>query len=149
MSTLETVLDVVSALCLVLGAVLSLSAGVGLVRFPDLISRMHAGAKPQVLGLLLMLLGALLQVGWSAVPEMLLVAAFQVVTVPVATHLLARASFRSGAADRSRLEVDDLSSQLRPLARPSGTAGPQGSPVEGSAPDRAGDDGSGPVDRGP
>lgn len=115
---LESVADVVSAVCLVVGALLSLSAGIGLVRFPDLLSRMHAGSKPQAFGLLVMLFAASLQVGWAAVPVLVLVAVFQVMTVPVATHLLARASFRSGAAATAQLEVDDLTAALHDPEEP-------------------------------
>jgi len=45
--------DVVAFACLLAGAALCLTAGLGLVRFPDVLSRMHAGTKPQVLGVLL------------------------------------------------------------------------------------------------
>ncbi len=109
---METVADVASAVFLVVGGLLTLSAGIGLVRFPDLLSRMHAGSKPQAFGLLVMLFAAALQVGWPAVLALVLVAVFQVMTVPVATHLLARAAFRTGAAATSQLEVDDLSGVL-------------------------------------
>ncbi len=47
--------DGIAAVLLVLGAALSTVAGIGLFRFPDQLSRMHAGTKPQVLGLLLVL----------------------------------------------------------------------------------------------
>ena len=43
------------ALASALGA--GVAAGVGVVRFPDLLARMHAGTKPQVLGLVLLLAG--------------------------------------------------------------------------------------------
>lgn len=133
MSALASVADVVSAVCLVVGGLLTVTAGLGLVRFPDVLSRMHAGSKPQAFGLLVMLFGAALQVGWGAVPVLVLVAVFQVMTVPVATHLLARVSFRTGAADTSRLEVDDLSGALRrpgedsgpPAGAPAGERGPR------------------------
>ena len=52
-----TVADVVSAVCLLGGAFFALAAGVGALRFPDLLSRMHAATKPQVLGLVLVLVG--------------------------------------------------------------------------------------------
>src|SRR5690606_39268734 len=54
-AVLDTVLDAAAAVCLVLGALMSLAAAIGLVRFPDLLTRMHAGTKPQVFGLLLLL----------------------------------------------------------------------------------------------
>ncbi len=52
-----SVLDVVALGCLLAGAFLCLTAGLGLVRFPDVLSRMHAGTKPQVLGVLLVMVG--------------------------------------------------------------------------------------------
>ena len=55
--TWDTAFDIASACCLVAGALLGLAAAIGLVRFPDLLSRMHAATKPQVLGLLLVVLG--------------------------------------------------------------------------------------------
>ncbi len=118
MIALASVADVVSAVCLVVGGLLTVTAGLGLVRFPDVLSRMHAGSKPQAFGLLVMLFGAALQVGWGGVPVLVLVAVFQVMTVPVATHLLARVTFRTGAADTSRLEVDDLSGALQRPGEP-------------------------------
>ena len=59
----HTVLDVIALLCLVGGSLMSLAAAVGLVRFPDLLSRMHAGTKPQVLGLLLLLTAVAIESG--------------------------------------------------------------------------------------
>ena len=50
---LADVVDVAGAVLLLLGAFLCLAAAVGLVRFPDVLSRMHAATKPQTLGLLL------------------------------------------------------------------------------------------------
>ena len=49
--TLDEILDLIAAVLLLLGGLLSLAAGVGLVRFPDALSRLHAATKPQVLGL--------------------------------------------------------------------------------------------------
>ena len=54
----STVLDVVAGACLVAGALLAFAAGVGLLRFRDVLARTHTAAKPQVLGLLLILIGA-------------------------------------------------------------------------------------------
>ena len=49
--------------------------GLGLVRFPDVLSRMHAGTKPQVLGVLLVMVGGAIRLqGWSATWMLLLVA---------------------------------------------------------------------------
>jgi multicomponent Na+:H+ antiporter subunit G len=103
------VLDVIAGACLVLGALLSLSAGVALLRFPDLLSRMHAATKPQVLGLLLVLLGCALRLREAVdVTTLLLVAVFQMATAPVAAHMIGRAAYRAGQTRADLLVVDDL-----------------------------------------
>ncbi|MFI7701099.1 monovalent cation/H(+) antiporter subunit G [Nonomuraea sp. NPDC049480] len=80
--------------CLLLGAALALSAGVGLVRFRTTLDRMHAGTKPQVAGVLLVLLGMWLhRPAWATAGPLLLVAAAQVVTVAVAAYMVARAAY--------------------------------------------------------
>ncbi|MEN9620329.1 MAG: hypothetical protein RL499_522, partial [Actinomycetota bacterium] len=48
-----SILDIAAASLLVVAALLTLSAAIGLVRFPDPLSRLHAGTKPQILGLVL------------------------------------------------------------------------------------------------
>lgn len=105
---MSAVLDVVSAVLMVAGALLSFTAGIGLVRFGDVLARMHAGAKPQALGILLMLLAAALQTGLRTAVVLVLVAFFQLLTVPVGTHLMARSAYRSGLAPTEQLASDDL-----------------------------------------
>ncbi|MEP7762697.1 monovalent cation/H(+) antiporter subunit G [Sanguibacter sp. 25GB23B1] len=107
--TWTTVADVAAALCLLAGAFLAFAAGVGVVRFPDLLSRMHAGTKPQVLGLILLLMGEALRVRNLQVLGMLvLVAVFQLMTAPVAAHMVGRAGYRTGKVRSDLLEVDEL-----------------------------------------
>jgi multicomponent Na+:H+ antiporter subunit G len=101
--------DVVSAVLLLTGVLLAVVAALGLVRLPDVFSRMHAATKPTTLGLLLVTVGAALRMeeGEDAV-ELLLVAAFQFLTAPVAAHMIGRAAYRTGAGAREQLVVDDL-----------------------------------------
>lgn len=111
--TWTTVADWVGAIFLLCGAFLTLAAGVGVLRFPDLLSRMHAGAKPQSLGVLLALSGLALRLRTgAAVAGLLLIAAFQIMTAPVAAHLVARAGYRTGKIDRELLLVDELTADL-------------------------------------
>lgn len=106
---MSTALDVLSSVLLLLGVAFALLAGLGLLRFPDVFSRMHAATKPATLGLLCVVLGAALQMedGSDAV-KLLLVGAFQFLTAPVAAHMIGRAAYRSGAGDRAHLVVDEL-----------------------------------------
>ncbi|MEH0828965.1 MULTISPECIES: monovalent cation/H(+) antiporter subunit G [unclassified Micromonospora] len=104
-----TVADWLGAVALVVGALLSLAAGIGVLRFPDVLDRMHAATKPQVLGALLLLLGLALRLRTPADLGMIgLVAVFQLVTAPVAAQMIGRAAYRSGRVDRSLLETDEL-----------------------------------------
>ena len=92
--------DVLGLLCLLGGAVLCLSAAIGLWRFNDLFSRMHAGSKPQVLGVLLVALGIGLRTREPGDVGMLLVlVACHLITVPVAAQMTGRAALRIGQAD--------------------------------------------------
>ncbi|MFD3685247.1 monovalent cation/H(+) antiporter subunit G [Nocardiopsis sp. NPDC058631] len=114
---LVTVLDWIAILCLLVGAFFSLVAGIGLIRFPDLLARMHTTAKPQVLGLLLVLVG----IGIRLIPEetnvfnigtLLLVGLFQIVTVPVAGHIVARVGYRTGRIREDLIVRDELAEKL-------------------------------------
>ncbi|MVA75223.1 Na+/H+ antiporter subunit G [Auraticoccus sp. F435] len=94
---LEQVLDIAGLVCLLLGSLLCLTAAIGVLRFGDLLTRMHAGTKPQVLGLLLVLLGVGLRLRTGIDMGMIvLIGLFQLLTVPVAAQLVARAAARTG-----------------------------------------------------
>lgn len=102
-------IDVLAGTSLILGSLLTLTAGIGLVRFPDVLTRMHAATKPQSLGILLILLGLALRVeDRSVLAVIALAAVFQLVTAPVSAHMLGRAALRAGHVDRARLTRDDL-----------------------------------------
>lgn len=95
-----TVADVVGSVALVAGALLCLAAAIGLLRFRDILSRMHAATKPQVLGILLVLLGVGLRLRSPLdIGMLLLIGAFQLLTVPVAGHMISRAAYRTGLVD--------------------------------------------------
>ena len=103
------VADVVAAVFLLCGAFLAFAAGVGVVRFPDLLARMHAATKPQVLGLILVLIALALRLrSWSAVGMLVLVVVFQLMTSPVAAHMVGRAGYRTGKVRSDLLVLDDL-----------------------------------------
>jgi multicomponent Na+:H+ antiporter subunit G len=109
MSVLSTIADVIAVGCLLAGAFLCLTAGLGLVRFPDVLSRMHAGTKPQVLGILLVMVGGAIRLqGLAAAWMLLLVAAFQLLTAPVRAHLISRVAYRRRHVRRDLLVVDEL-----------------------------------------
>jgi multicomponent Na+:H+ antiporter subunit G len=113
----DLLLEVIAGVCLVLGALMSLAAAIGLLRFPDLLSRMHAATKPQVFGLLLLLIGLALQLrSWAAVPVLIVAWLFQLLTVPVSAHMVGRAGYRTKHLHRETLSVDDLDAVVQKAA---------------------------------
>lgn len=91
------VLEAVSGVLVVLGAVVTLSGAVGLLRLPDFYTRIHAVSLTDTTGLGLILLGLLLQApDWGVGVRLMLVLAFLVLTSPTATHALAQAARKDG-----------------------------------------------------
>jgi multicomponent Na+:H+ antiporter subunit G len=112
-ATFYDVVDFVGALLLFAGALLSVVAAVGILRFPDLLTRMHSATKPQVLGLVLVALGLALVLRDTASSLVLvLVVLAQLVTAPVAGHMVGRASYRAGQMDKDLLLVDEISDSM-------------------------------------
>lgn len=109
MDVVAAVCDVAAGVCLLGAVVLSVSAGVGLLRFRDALGRLHAATKPQVFGLLLVLVAlALSQRSWGLLLVLLPVFALQALTAPVAAHMIARAAYRSGQLPQDGLAFDEL-----------------------------------------
>lgn len=107
------VADVASAVLLLVGAFLAMVAAIGVLRFPDLLTRMHAATKPQVLGLLLIILGLGLRLRSPLnVGMLVLIAAFQLLTAPVSAHMLGRTAFRRTRIRQDLLLVDELTPTL-------------------------------------
>lgn len=116
--TLAGAFDVLSAVLILCGAALALAASIGIVRFPDVLSRMHAATKPQVLGMLLVLTGTAIQLRNSVDVWMLvLTGAFQLTTAPVAAHLVGRLAYRTRHIRRDLLLLDEIDSSP-PSTRP-------------------------------
>ncbi|HEX5533324.1 MAG TPA: monovalent cation/H(+) antiporter subunit G [Actinomycetales bacterium] len=103
-------LDTAGLVCILAGALLSLAAAIGLLRFPELLSRMHAGTKPQVLGVLLTLVGVGLSLRSGLDIGMLVVVAlFQGLTIPIGAHMVGRAAYRTDVIRETDLAFDELS----------------------------------------
>ncbi len=111
--TWTSLLDVAGAVSLLLGSFLCLAGAIGLIRFPDTLSRLHAATKPQTLGLILILTGLALTLRtWAAVTTLVLLAETQFFTSPVSAHLVGRAAYLNRSVDTGSLEVDELSEAL-------------------------------------
>jgi multicomponent Na+:H+ antiporter subunit G len=90
-------LELVSWVCLVAGALLSIVGGIGMHRFPDFYSRIHAASTTDTLCAVLILLGLGLQAGLSLASfKLFLIFGFLFFTSPTATHALANAALHGG-----------------------------------------------------
>lgn len=113
--------DLVAAVCFLIGALLAMIAAIGVLKLPDLLSRMHAATKPQVLGLVFVLVGLGFRLRDPSVIGMLvLIGLFQLLTTPVANHMVGRASLRAGQVRTERLVVNDLDGVLPDREEPRG-----------------------------
>ena len=100
--------EVLVSAFLLLGSAFSLIAAIGVARFPDFYCRMHAAAKAGAFGGTLLLLAAGFALG-SAKAWFLcgLVVVFFYLTTPAASHLLARAAWRRGAARVAATRIEN------------------------------------------
>lgn len=110
--------DVVSGVLILAGVALSVLAGIGLHRFPDVFARMHAATKPATLGLVLILAGSALQVDEAGdVAKLLLVVGLQFLTAPVGAQVVGRAAYRAGTELSPETSVDELADAEGPPRR--------------------------------
>ena len=86
--------DIVTGVVWLAGAVFALLAAVGVLRMPDVFTRMQASTKASTLGLGCLLIGAALQMGdFASFIRIASIGAFVLLTTPVAGHVIARASY--------------------------------------------------------
>lgn len=117
--TADLFFEIASVICLALGSFLCLAAGVGLLRFPDALSRLHAATKPQILGLLFVLAAIALQNHtWATVLALLPVIVFQMITAPVSAHMVGRAGYRTGNFRSELLIADELDDAIEAASEP-------------------------------
>lgn len=119
----DAVIDVTVLVLILLGALLCLSAAVGLLYFRDVPTRLHAATKPQVLGLFLICIAIALSqrsIGGLVLGVVLVIPIIlmQFATAPLSAHMVARQAYRNGTIEQRGLVVDELaeSKQTPPAA---------------------------------
>ena len=105
----NAVADTVALVLVLIGALLCLTASIGLLRFRDVPTRLHAATKPQVLGLLLICIAiALAMRAWPVAAFVAPIFLIQLATAPLSAHMVGRAAYRNGTLDEGALYVDEL-----------------------------------------
>jgi multicomponent Na+:H+ antiporter subunit G len=109
-------LTLLAGILILLGAVFTMLAGIGTLRFDDVYARMHPAAKGPTLGLLLVALGAAIELReLGPILALALVVVLQFLAAPLGAHLLGRAIHISLPLRPD--EVDELSDDLRASLR--------------------------------
>jgi multicomponent Na+:H+ antiporter subunit G len=95
---ITTIITTVTAAIFILGGLFFLTvSSLGIIRFPDFYSRNHGVGKSETLGSMLTLIGLAIYNGFEITSgKLLLILLFLVFANPTATHIIARAAFRSG-----------------------------------------------------
>lgn len=90
-------IDALSWVCLVGGGFFCVVGAVGMLRMPDFYTRMHAASVIETLGAGLILVGLMLQAGFTLVAVKLMIVGMLIFFAsPTATHALARAAMARG-----------------------------------------------------
>ncbi|HTN99056.1 MAG TPA: monovalent cation/H(+) antiporter subunit G [Microthrixaceae bacterium] len=106
---MSTFVNVISAGFMITASLFVLLAGVGLHRFDDVFSRIHAATKAVTFGVLLVAIGASFQLDNSVdVVKLILAAVLQLISAPVGSHILARASYSAGTELSPLTRIDQL-----------------------------------------
>ncbi len=94
---IDLALDIISWLFLLSGSFFCLTGAVGLLRFPEFFSRIHAASLTDTLGASLILIGLMFQAGWGlALPKLILILIFSLLAGTTASHAMAKAALKSG-----------------------------------------------------
>lgn len=94
---MDILFDTISWVFLVTGSFFCLTGGIGLLRFPDFFSRIHAASLTDTLGAGLILIGLMFQAGWTlALPKLVLILLFSLLAGTTASHAMAKAALKSG-----------------------------------------------------
>lgn len=95
------------------GSALTLLAALGVVRFPDVLARMHALTKASTVGLVLVLLGGAFTLDdTNAITSLILAGALQILTMPVGANLMSRATYGARGIESTVDTVDELAEDL-------------------------------------
>lgn len=96
-ATIDLLRDIASGIVFAIGGTFLLIGAFGLIRLPDVWSRLHAAGIVDTVGAELILVGMMIQAGFTQVTlKLVLIGLFLFVTSPTATHAVANAAFTAG-----------------------------------------------------
>ena len=92
-----SIIDIISTVFIVAGLFFMTTGALGLLRFPDFYTRLHATGKCDTLGEVLVIVGCIIYQGWSFISiKLLFLMVFIFIANPVGTHALMKAAYVTG-----------------------------------------------------
>lgn len=106
--------DMIIVILLIGGSLLSLIAAIGLVKMPDIFTRMHASTKAGTVGIECVMIALALNSGeMEVVIKAAAIVLFIVLTAPVAAHMLGRTAYRLGENYAEHTVIDQWQDSMR------------------------------------
>lgn len=106
---IETLVQYLAAAAVLTGAVFGLLAAIGIVRLPDLYTRLHAASKAGVVGAGLILIAvAMISTDGAVILRAILGIIFLLLSTPIAAHLLARAAYKAGELPTPSTTIEEI-----------------------------------------
>ena len=98
---MDTIVNIASWILIISGSFFAIVGAVGTLRFPDFWSRLHAASITDSAGVILLLIGMMLQAGPGLITvKLLVILIFLFITGPTSTHAVANAALVSGLKPR-------------------------------------------------
>lgn len=104
------IIEWLSDICLLFGGILTLTGAVGLLRLPDFYTRMHAASVTESLAATLLIIGIILDTGFTLdAAKLILLVIIMIVVNPTITHALSRAAAHGGMTPEVASQVNEKS----------------------------------------
>lgn len=108
------ILDIVSSILLIAGVFFGLSGAVGLFKFPDFFTRVHAASVTDSISAILILGGLLLQTSFDLnTAKLLFILMFLMITSPTASHALAKSARHGGLLSLAEAKPEQQKEELQ------------------------------------
>ncbi|ATH63066.1 Na+/H+ antiporter Mnh1 subunit G [Staphylococcus pasteuri] len=113
---IETIVISISLILIIIGAIISAVAAIGLLRLEDIYSRAHAAGKAATLGAMSLLMGAFLYfIGTEGYTNMQLIIGiiFVLITGPLSSHMIMKAAYNTNTPYSKNTKVDEIKEDLK------------------------------------
>ncbi|CAN5744524.1 MAG: monovalent cation/H(+) antiporter subunit G [Chloroflexota bacterium] len=106
------ILDVISDILVVVGLVFMTLGVFGMIRMPDIYTKLHAASKAVFLGVIVLAIAAMFVGSQAMIMRLILLSAMLLVTTPVAAHAIGRGAYITGEEMGTPGAVDESGAQL-------------------------------------